>query len=261
MSESLDTVASDRPVTAPNSMQGSNNPPNDHGTRRSYNHTPNEVYQVDEEAAAIKLEMMRLKERRRILEERRNLLQNPTRHRTDGSASVGGLSMGSSFGRQSPGARTSSSVPLYDTPHDPPGATHIEPIYDEQSRRSHFAHATLQSDMKEQIRDSWQRDTTLLQGFFLPQYSSAKASTFGRAPRFQKPLGMCGPYYLSSEMQRLQAQSTRKKSTHLTVASRGQVGTNVNSNWSDVKGGIAPGPGAYTPRYGAASKGLTVPRR
>jgi hypothetical protein len=147
-------------------------------------------------------------------------------------------------------SRSSMILPV----HDPPGATHVEDISME-ARRREMMPKTAALEMKEAMKKSWTRDSTLVSGFFLKP-ETGRGGTFGRAQRFNKPVGMKEQYYLSNDVQRMQSRDVRLDRRKYVVATRGHIGTNVNSHWNDSKGGGAPGPGAYTPRFGQVSFGV-----
>ena len=217
------------------------------------------LQQVDAEAAALKLEMMRLRERRKQLDEHRRALKRQSvggasSHQTAGGDRSTARSHSAGGGR-SASAASGSMLPLYDTPHDPPGATHIEPIVDERSRREH-QHHTVELEMKEAMKKSWENDPCLVSGFFLEKQGT-KAGTFGRAARFSNPVGMKGHfYYLSNDAQKMQSTGARYDKKRYCVATRGKFGANVNVHWNDSRGGGAPGPGTYTPRFTATTTTL-----
>ena len=255
-------MASPRPVPAPGDVSSiAHRSPGGHVVA---------LQQVDPEAAALKLEMMRLRERRRQLEEHRRALKRtsvggtstaatgpaggPPSAARSHSAGGGGRSVSARSGGGSTAGLSGSLLPLYDTPHDPPGATHEEPIKDERTRRMHMSH-TVELEMKEAMKKSWEQDTCLVTGFFLEKQGT-KAATFGRAPRFQNPVGMKGCYYLSNDVQKMQSTGHRFDKKRYCVATRGKFGANVNVHWNDSRGGGAPGPGTYTPRYLAVTTTL-----
>lgn len=103
-------------------------------------------------------------------------------------------------------------------------------------------------EMKEAMKAAWEHDSTLVGGFFNPK-DNPRNCTFGRSRRFTPIVGMTGQYYLSTDVIEMQEQAKSRQRKHYSVANRGKVGCNVNSHWNDPKGGSAPGPGAYTPRY------------
>mmetsp|Transcript_815 Transcript_815/g.2813 ORF Transcript_815/g.2813 Transcript_815/m.2813 type:complete len:212 (-) Transcript_815:201-836(-) len=152
--------------------------------------------------------------------------------------------------------RSRSNVSGNLTVHDPPGATHVQPIEPEETRRQKLP-KTSYLEMKDAMKASWYRDSTLVSGFFLTR-PAGRGGTFGRSERFSKPVGMKEQYYLSNDIQRMQSREVRLDRRRYQVATRGATGTNVNSHWNDSKGGTAPGPGAYTPRYANTSQGPRV---
>lgn len=126
---------------------------------------------------------------------------------------------------------------------------HTAFIPSEQTRREKInAQPNPYRDMKEAMKASWQSDTTLIGGYFLVE-DNPKVGTFGRARRFTQLQGQESPYYLSTNVQLLQERARSSSRPHFSVSNRGKSGCNVNSNWNDPRGGVAPGPGAYTPRY------------
>lgn len=191
-----------------------------------------------------------LRRQMREIEARRahmNAQQRELGARRAGSAAPQSDATNSQGGRRS----QSRCESLYGTMHDPPGATHTEPIVVESKRREHLAR-TPYYEMKEAMRQAWHRDSALVSGFFTTR-EVGKGGTFGRAERFAKPVGMKEQYYLSNDIQAMQSRAVRLDRRRYSVATRGNIGTNVNSHWNDSKGGCAPGPGAYTPRPAAAS--------
>src|SRR4051812_13002321 len=77
---------------------------------------------IGQEYAAIKLEMLRLKERRRQLEEKRRELR---RQQTNPSSVGSAAGVGNASQRSASAHSATRSII-----HDPPGATHIQPIID-----------------------------------------------------------------------------------------------------------------------------------
>lgn len=109
-------------------------------------------------------------------------------------------------------------------------------------------------EMKEAMRKSWEEDSTLVGGYFLLK-DNHKVGTFGRAPKFTPPTGMTGMYYLSRDAERMKSKVVKQEAMGkaLSVSMRGRENANVNSRWNDPRGGCAPGPGTYTPRYAGLS--------
>ncbi|KAH9577505.1 Phosphatidylinositol N-acetylglucosaminyltransferase subunit Y [Trypanosoma melophagium] len=115
------------------------------------------------------------------------------------------------------------------------------------------------SEMKESMRKSWERDSALVMGTFLLE-DNPHACTFGRERRFVPIADHKGHYYLSTDMEIMQAQKN-KLLNKITASSRGGRGMNVSNHWNDLQCSGPPGPGAYTPRYGKLSKPSILARR
>ncbi len=216
------------------------------------------------ESARIQIELERLKTRRRLIEEQRRALAAatpPAAHADRSALSNRNDHTGRSRDSAPPHGRSTSANSFRDPvvaadltniiTHEgdlPPGGTSRKPILPEPKRRRlcinnpHF-------QMKEAIRDALQHDSTIVSGSFMPNPHTSRAGTFTRAVRFAKPVGVTQQYYLSYETQQLAGPNCRNDRRVLTASMRGRVGTNVNSHWNDVTGGVAPGPGAYTPRF------------
>lgn len=128
----------------------------------------------------------------------------------------------------------------------PPGGTRRHPIPGELPRRKRCERSA-HYQMKEAIREALEHDSCVVGGGFMPNPHTSKQGTFGRAARFAVPIGKVN-YYLSYDVQQLQGPNCKGDRRVLTASCRGRAGTNVNSHWNDAKGGVAPGPGAYTPR-------------
>lgn len=137
-----------------------------------------------------------------------------------------------------------SLMPLSERPLD-----HTLFIPSERERRERLSTTrSAYRDMKEAMRASWQSDTALVGGYFLSQ-DNPRVGTFGRARRFASLQGQRDQYHLGTDMQLMQEGARSRSRPHFSVSNRGKSGCNVNSHWNDPKGGSAPGPGAYTPRY------------
>lgn len=208
----------------------------------------------------IQMELELLKERRRALEQQRKLLIRGT----DSAAAAADQTTSRS---NTPGAHnhhhnsTRSSSAISHRSRSRSSRSQSTSAMDqkqfipsEKERREHLAH-NIYLEMKESIRRSWQTDSTLVGGFFQTS-DNPKNCTFGRERRFRPLQGQKGPYHLATdvlEMQRV-AHEAKNGGRYLTASSRGRPGCNVQSSWNDPKGGCAPGPGAYTPRYQKTSK-------
>jgi hypothetical protein len=194
-----------------------------------------------EDPANLELEMRRIQERRAAMDEQgRRLVRRPeSTPPTSARRSRSHVSASQSLVR-----------------HDPPGATHEQPIESEETRRRKLQRTSF-VEMKNAMKDSWARDSTLVSGYFMTR-STGTGGSWGRAVRFSKPVGMKEQYYLANDVQRMQSREVRLDRRRFQVATRGTVGTNVNSRWNDSTGGTAPGPGAYTPRFAAASAGPRI---
>jgi hypothetical protein len=107
--------------------------------------------------------------------------------------------------------------------------------------------------MKEAMKRSWEHDSCLVGGSFLVR-DNPHNTTFPRERRFGHLPNQKGMYYLATDVEIMQENARAEKRRYLTVSSRGRPGCNVRSNWNDSKGGCAPGPGAYTPRFQKVSK-------
>lgn len=180
----------------------------------------------DAELAAVQQELEELNLRRRELEEKRRHIADQSQQRS----------------RQSSQQRPSSASRLAVMTLD-----HGSYIASEKERRELTEKNSL-AEMKTAMRQSWENDSALVGGFFCSK-DNPKNSTFGRSRRFTPVVGMKGQYHLSTDVMSMQEQAKNRQRKHYSVANRGKVGCNVNGHWNDSKGGAAPGPGAYTPRY------------
>ncbi len=175
----------------------------------------------------IQAELENLKERRRALEHhRKHLLSSRPKSATHSST------------RSSSVRSTNRSESAMDQK---------QTIMSEKERREHVSR-TVYLEMKEEMKKAWQHDSTLIGGYF-GLTDNAHNSTFSRERRFVPLCGTKGTYYLATDVQEMQRKAKAGDNQHLTAGSRGRSGCNVVSNWNDSRGGGAPGPGAYTPRY------------
>lgn len=225
--------------------------------------------QLAAESTRIQMELERLKTRRRMIEEQRRALAaaTPLPHTAVGSASHHNTTANANANNRSTSAAqmtssfsdlTAATNVVTHSGDLPPGGTKRHAILPESKRR----YLLLQSNnphfqMKEAIKQSLLHDSTIVSGTFMPNPHASKQGSFGRAARFSAPQGVASgsdkdsTYYLSYDMQQLQGPKCRQaqRGQIITASSRGRAGANVNSHWNDPKGGVAPGPGAYTPRY------------
>jgi hypothetical protein len=219
---------------------------------------------IEDEIAALQAEMDRLREQRRRLEERQEALlqqdtsaawpggdhQGTSKKQRSQQVTPGGASSGPRFQRSYSHTSAPPTTPQY---HDPLGANDSVPIPPEKVRLS-ARKRDIYVEMKEAMRKSWERDSTLVSGYFVGTLKDRERGTFPRQQRFQRPVGTTGMYYLSSDVETMQSGRVKGKREVLSVSVRGREGANVNSHWNDSLGGGAPGPGAYTPRYLGLSK-------
>ncbi len=140
----------------------------------------------------------------------------------------------------------------------PPGGTRREAILSEAQRRRQLQRrASPHFQMKEAIKASLLHDSAIVGGTFMPNPHASTCGSFARAARFSQPQPTAGRhaheplYYLSYDMQQLQGPRCREsqRGQLLTASGRGRVGTNVSAHWNDPRGGVAPGPGSYNPRF------------
>lgn len=182
------------------------------------------------EAIELQREMERIRERRRLLDEQRKLLENRSSRML--TPAPGGS------GRSTSMRSTSSHARHFDL---------FTPIPSERERCKTQV-PTEQLEMKEAMKESWQRDSTLVGGYFLLKDNS-KIPTISREQRFRPIIGMKGQYYLANDIFKMQATAKAKRREVFDVSVRGKKDCNVVNNWNDSRGGCAPGPGAYTPRF------------
>jgi hypothetical protein len=214
----------------------------------------------DSQLTEIQLELELLKERRRALEQQRKMLLRSSHaaadHTTYSSRSQSGASpppAAAHMSTRSSSARSNHSLNRSENNSRSTSAMDQRQfIPSERERREHTVR-DVYHEMKEAMRKSWESDSTLVGGFFA-QTDNPRNKTFGRERRFTPIPGTKGPYYLATDVEEMQRSAKTLKSRHLTASSRGRPGCNVQSNWNDSKGGSAPGPGAYTPRYQKLSK-------
>jgi hypothetical protein len=175
----------------------------------------------------IQAELEGLKERRRALEQQRKQLltarPKSATHSSTRSSSVRSTN------------RSESAMDQKQT------------IPSEKERRERISHSVY-LEMKEEMKKAWQHDSTLIGGYF-GMNDNPHNCTFSRERRFVPLCGTKGAYYLGTDVLEMQRKAKVGDNQHLTAGSRGRSGCNVVSNWNDSRGGGAPGPGAYTPRY------------
>jgi hypothetical protein len=213
----------------------------------------------DSHLTEIQLELELLKERRRALEQQRKMLLRggaaAEHNRYSSSRSHSGTSppQAAQTSTRSSSARSNRSLNRSENNSRSTSAMDQRQfIPSERERREHTVR-DIYREMKEAMRKSWETDSTLVGGFFT-QPDNPRNSTFGRERRFTPLSGTKGQYHLATDVEAMQKLAKERKARHLTASSRGRPGCNVQSNWNDSKGGAAPGPGAYTPRYQKVSK-------
>eukprot|EP00757_Euglenozoa_sp_SAG-D1_P020738 gene20737-1117_t len=115
-------------------------------------------------------------------------------------------------------------------------------------------HVDPHRSMREEMREGWTQDSTLTSGYFLMEDN--KVSSFGKEKRFSNPVGTknSGVYYLGSNMSQMQDKAKKGQTDVGGTSSRLDPHMTVTSHWNDTRGGVAPGPGAYHPRYSKLSK-------
>eukprot|EP00758_Cryptobia_borreli_P005845 Tbor_TRINITY_DN5002_c1_g5::TRINITY_DN5002_c1_g5_i1::g.14157::m.14157 len=224
-----------------------------------------------EDLMAMQEEIEQLKRRREELERQRQELKygiskrassvvpNPQRShasihrsRSNHSNSIGGVCYGNdSYQNRSQGSginrSSSNSVDFFLGPSMRP-IDHSTFIPSERERRKVLSQAqNPYREMKERIKMSWESDSTLVGGYFGLK-DNPHTGSFSRARRFSTLPGQTC-YYLSTDIEKMQRQAVKGDRPHYSVTNRGKSGCNVNSHWNNSKGGSAPGPGAYTPRY------------
>lgn len=225
----------------------------------------------------IQLELELLKERRRALEQqRRLLLEAPPAPPTAASHAAAGHPNSSFNTSGAAGQRGSSpsSARSQSTNRSRSGPTgrsrsetgrsvsamnHHRVLPSEKQRRDQLQ-PNIYQQMKEAMRRSWDHDSTLVGGCFNVR-DNPQNSTFGRERRFLPVNGTKGTYFLATDVQHMQQSAKEGRQRHLTASSRGGPGCNVQSNWNDSRGGAAPGPGAYTPRYQKLAKPSILTQR
>lgn len=212
----------------------------------------------------IQLELELLKERRRALERQRKLLlrgagpdqlqqsMGDGRRPTSRNVSPVPNAIHTSSTRSSSArSNRSGSRSAGRSGSQPSAMDQKQFIPSERDRREHLA-KNVYYEMKEAMRRSWQHDSTLVGGYFGLQDNVT--STFGRERRFTPLPGQKGSYHLATDTEEMQRAAHQLRQRHLTASSRGRPGCNVQSNWNDSRGGCAPGPGAYTPRFQKVAK-------
>ncbi len=211
----------------------------------------------DSHLTEIQLELELLKERRRALEQQRKMLLRGNSAGDHGGAYSSRSHSGTSppqaahVSTRSSSARSNRSLNRSDS-RSTSAMDQRQFIPSEKERREQHVR-DIYREMKDAMRKSWESDSTLVGGFFA-QPDNPRNSTFGRERRFTTLPGTKGQYHLATDVEEMQKGAKALKGRHLTASSRGRPGCNVQSNWNDSKGGAAPGPGAYTPRYQKLSK-------
>ncbi|CUG89688.1 Hypothetical protein, putative [Bodo saltans] len=215
----------------------------------------------DSHLTEIQLELELLKERRRALEQQRKMLlrgggvaAEHNRYSSSRSHSGNSPQQAVQTSTRSSSARSNRSFNRSENNNSRSTSAMDQRqfIPSERERREHTVR-DIYREMKEAMRKSWETDSTLVGGFFA-QPDNPRNSTFGRERRFTPLSGTKGQYHLATDVEEMQKSAKERKGRHLTASSRGRPGCNVQSNWNDSKGGAAPGPGAYTPRYQKLSK-------
>eukprot|EP00759_Apiculatamorpha_spiralis_P043894 PhF_6_TR41051/c0_g1_i1/m.62181 len=129
------------------------------------------------------------------------------------------------------------------------------------SQQQHLQHQPTPKS-KEEILSSFAHDSSLQTGYFLDT-TRVRGISFSKAKRFSAANGTAVPdLHLTAAMEELQKEAKRQQqkgtggygATSGSVSSRGRYGETVTSHWNDVRGGTAPGPGSYTPRFQALGK-------
>lgn len=224
-------------------------------------HAASHLVVNDSQLTDIQLELELLKERRRALEQQRKMLlrsgSSAADHTAYSSRSHSGASpppaVAPQMSTRSSSARSNRSHNRSENNSRSTSAMDQRMfIPSEKERREHTVR-DIYHEMKAAMRKSWESDSTLVGGFFA-QPDNPRNSTFGRERRFTPLTGTKGQYYLATDVEEMQRGAKMHKVRHLTASSRGRPGCNVQSNWNDSKGGAAPGPGAYTPRYQKLAK-------
>lgn len=216
------------------------------------------VTDVDQQLALLQREMDILRRERMLLEADQERVLARQQQQTAGDSSRrsasannnrSSVSGGSELRRSASGSRPQIATDV--PPAEPPILPERKRVELRQAKGDVFV------EMKQAMRRSWEHDSTLVGGFFL-QKDNPKVGTFGRSSKFQPIVGRPGQYFLAQDVQKMQSNVIKGDTRHLSVSTRGRVGTNVNSHWNDSKGGTAPGPGSYTPRYAILSSSSTV---
>lgn len=203
-------------------------------------------HRLQEEALELQREMERIKERRRVLEEQRRRLEAHSQQLATPSLPQNNSSVS---------RRSASAKPIAPRHEDPAG-----PIIPTESERRQRLKKNMYYEMKEAMKASWECDTTTVGGWFLLKDTS-KIPTFSRERKFTPIVGQKGLYYLGSDMVKLQKKAKSRNREYCGLHNRGATGCNVNSHWNDPVGGVAPGPGAYTPRFQKLAPPSVLSRR
>ncbi|ORC93804.1 uncharacterized protein TM35_000016810 [Trypanosoma theileri] len=213
------------------------------GSRRTESPNGFESGETDAQLLSIQKELEALKQRRIALEEQRKKLLSSCGSTTADSITHNNTQL----------TRANSSRAV-----DRSVYSHSSRIPSEAERLRNMKKNVF-SEMKESMRKSWERDSALVMGTFLVE-DNPRACTFGRERRFVPIADHKGHYYLSTDMELMQAQKN-KMLNNITASSRGGRGMNVSNHWNDLKCSGPPGPGAYTPRYGKLAKPSILARR
>ncbi|RHW72753.1 hypothetical protein DPX39_040010300 [Trypanosoma brucei equiperdum] len=181
-----------------------------------------------------------LKQRREELEEQRRRILGSS----DQSSSRPRSLRGPTQNRRRHSQPSQRTLPL--RPPRPPISDHSIRIPNEKERQQ-TAQRTPYLEMKESMRRSWSRDSSLVMGSFLME-DNPRARTFTRERRFIPPPECNGIYFLGTEMELM----IRNK--NVAPSQRSGRRDNTPYRWNDIIDGVTPGPGAYTPLFSKVSK-------
>ncbi|RNF27224.1 uncharacterized protein Tco025E_00531 [Trypanosoma conorhini] len=207
----------------------------------------------------IQRELEALKQRRTVLEEQRKMLLSGCNSTAASTSPVQCtlLSHGApsdAVGRTRPQLTRSSSARQFS--HS--SINHSRRIPSEAERQK-LLKKNVFREMKDSMRRSLERDSSLAMGTFLLE-DNPHAGTFGRERRFIPIANGKGTYHLSTDFELMQRQKNAFMN-NVTASLRGRGGMNISGHWNDLQCSGPPGPGAYTPRYGKLAKPSILTRR
>ncbi|ESL07418.1 hypothetical protein TRSC58_04892 [Trypanosoma rangeli SC58] len=206
----------------------------------------------------IQKELEALQQRRAVLEEQRKVLLSGC----NSTASVSAMQCTVlSHEAPSDAAGCTRTHPTRNSSVRHPGPSSIDNScrIPSETERLRLLRKNIFREMKDSMRNSWERDSALVMGSFLLE-DNPHAGTFGRERRFVPVQNIKGTYYLGTDLELMQRQKNAFMA-NATASQRGRRGMNVSNHWNDLHCNGPPGPGAYTPRYGKLAKPSILTRR